>query len=127
VFDCMRWQRTASMLGAGHQDSSRARISSQRDVQPPLRFLLCIWLRLCKVVAEYLTLSKEERKAKQHIGPANRLPPPKAIAFHAAHLAARASAAARQLEADEISSSRPSSVRSLLLCCCCEGKPSGSS
>lgn len=79
------------------------------------------------MVAEYLTLSKEERKTKQHVGPVNRLPPPKAIAFHAAYLAARTSNAARQLEADEIASSRPSSVRSLLLCCCCGGGPSGSS
>lgn len=66
------------------------------------RLPLCVWPRLCKEVADFINLSKDERRANKHLNAVKRLPQAEALAFDTAHLAACASNIARQLLSAEL-------------------------
>ena len=60
------------------------------------------------MVAEFLNLSKEERKASKHLNAVKQLPLPEALAFDAACLAACTSDIARRLLNTDLSMVCPS-------------------
>jgi hypothetical protein len=68
-------------------------------------------------VADFLILSKEERRDKKHLGGVKRLPLPQALALDAACLAACAFHIARRLLDAELETSYPSQARSVMLHC----------
>ena len=102
-------RRSASVQAIVHPAAACS--TRWHGVHRPLRFLLCIWCRLCKLVADYANLGREERKGKKYFDPKQRLPPPDALAFDAACIAARASDIARWLVDAELQASYPSKAR----------------